>query len=209
MTISLIFCFSVVVILAVCICCLITAYQKLKRHYDDLQASHKNLEKLNGELRSQRHDYLNHLQVVYGLMQLEEYKELQKYLEPVYKDMQKTGKALKTSKPAINALLKAKMDEAESKEGILLTAKTVEEGLTITVIVVAVLAVMLTIALTVLKRVKPPIILEDELKGARGYLNSSDLEYLVGKEGIAVTDLKPSGKCKIEGIEFDVRAENR
>lgn len=115
MTISLIFCFSVVVILAICICCLITAYQKLKRHYDDLQASHKNLEKLNGELRSQRHDYLNHLQVVYGLMQLEEYKELQKYLEPVYKDMQKTGKALKTSKPAINALLKAKMDEAESK----------------------------------------------------------------------------------------------
>ena len=93
--------------------------------------------------------------------------------------------------------------------GILLTAKTVEEGLTITVIVVAVLAVMLTIALTVLKRVKPPIILEDELKGARGYLNSSDLEYLVGKEGIAVTDLKPSGKCKIEGIEFDVRTENR
>ena len=93
--------------------------------------------------------------------------------------------------------------------GILLTAKTVEKGLTITVIVVAVLAVMLTIALTVLKRVKPPIILEDELKGARGYLNSSDLEYLVGKEGIAVTDLKPSGKFKIEGIEFDVRAENR
>ena len=29
--------------------------------------------------------------------------------------MLKTGKALKTSKPAINALLKAKMDEAESK----------------------------------------------------------------------------------------------
>ena len=30
--------------------------------------------------------------------------------------MQKTGKALRTSKPAINALLKAKMDEASSKE---------------------------------------------------------------------------------------------
>lgn len=115
MTISLIFCFSVVVVLAVCISCLLIAYQKLKRHYDDLQMSHKNLERLNGELRSQRHDYLNHLQVVYGLMQLEEYDELQKYLQPIYKGMQKTGKALKTSKPAINALLKAKMDEAESK----------------------------------------------------------------------------------------------
>lgn len=93
--------------------------------------------------------------------------------------------------------------------GILLTAKTIEEGLTITVIVVVILAVMLTIALIVLKRVKPPIILENELKAERGYLNSADLEYLVGKEGIAVTDLKPSGKCKIEGIEFDVRAESR
>lgn len=54
--------------------------------------------------------------------------------------------------------------------GILLTAKTIEEGLTITVIVVVILAVMLTIALTVLKRVKPPIILEDEMKADRGYL---------------------------------------
>ena len=31
----------------------------------------KNLEKLNGKLREQRHDYLNHLQVIYGLMSLE------------------------------------------------------------------------------------------------------------------------------------------
>lgn len=83
--------------------------------------------------------------------------------------------------------------------GILLTAKTIEEGLTITVIVVVILAVMLTIALTVLKRVKPPIILEDEMKADRGYLNSNDLEYLVGKEGVAVTDLKPAGKCDLIG----------
>lgn len=116
MTISLIFCFIVVVVLAVCICCLLYTYQNLKEHYEELQESYKNLENLNNELRSQRHDYLNHLQVVYGLMQLEEYDELQKYLEPVYKNIKKTGKALKTSKPAINALLKAKMDEAESKK---------------------------------------------------------------------------------------------
>lgn len=92
--------------------------------------------------------------------------------------------------------------------GILLTAKTVEQGLTITVIVVVVLAVMMTMAMIVLKKVKSPIILEDELKVDRGYLNASDLEYLVGKEGVASTDLKPSGKCNIDGIEFDVRAES-
>lgn len=93
--------------------------------------------------------------------------------------------------------------------GILLTAKTVEQGLTITVIVVVLLAVMLTVVLLFLKTVKPPFVLEDELKAEHGQLNASDLEYLVGKEGVASTDLKPAGKCDIEGVEFDVRAEGR
>ena len=115
MTISLMFGFFAVAVMAFCIILLIIYGWKMKKSYDNLQESYRNLEKLNSNLRSQRHDYLNHLQVVYGLMELEEYGELKKYLQPVYKDMLKTGKALKTSKPAINALLKAKMDEAESK----------------------------------------------------------------------------------------------
>ena len=93
--------------------------------------------------------------------------------------------------------------------GIILTAKNIEQGLTITMIVVVILAVMLTVILLVLKRVKPPFILEEDLKAKPEYLNASDLEYLVGKEGIASTDLKPIGKCNIEGVEFDVRAESR
>ena len=91
--------------------------------------------------------------------------------------------------------------------GILLTAKDIEQGLTITVIVVVILAVMLTVVMMVLKRVKSPIVLEEKLQQEQGFLNASDLEYLVGKEGIATTDLKPSGKCRVEGVEFDVRSE--
>ena len=115
MTISLAFCFTAILVLAVCIVLLLLTYRRLRKLYDDLQDSYRQLEDLNSGLRAQRHDYLNHLQVVYGLMELQQYGELLKYLQPVYKDMQKTGKALKTSKPAINALLKAKMDEAESR----------------------------------------------------------------------------------------------
>lgn len=115
MTINLIFCLCMVVVLAVCIVLLLMSYLRLKKSYDALAASHRNLEELNSELRAQRHDYLNNLQVVYGLMELEEYGELQSFLQPVFKDMLKTGKALKTSKPAINALLKAKMGEAENR----------------------------------------------------------------------------------------------
>ena len=115
MTKILVFCLIVVIILVLCILTILNSYDKLRKHYQDLQVSYHNLEKLNTELRAQRHDYLNHLQVVYGLLELKEYEELYSYLSPVYKNIQKTGKALKTSKPAINALLKAKMDEAENK----------------------------------------------------------------------------------------------
>lgn len=115
MTISLKFGFFAVAVMALCIILLIIYAWKMKQHYMTLRESYHDLEKLNSNLRAQRHDYLNHLQVVYGLMEMEEYEELKTYLHPVYKDMLKTGKALKTAKPAINALLKAKMDEAESK----------------------------------------------------------------------------------------------
>lgn len=93
--------------------------------------------------------------------------------------------------------------------GILCTARDIEEGLTITVIVVVVLAVMVTIAMTLFKRVKAPFILNTEIKAEKGYINATDLEYLVGKEGTAITDLRPAGKCDIEGVEFDVRTEGR
>jgi len=81
----------------------------------NLVESIKNLEDLNTTLRAQRHDYLNHFQVIYGLMELDEYKEAMKYIEPVYKDILKVSKALKTSQPAVNALLQAKIEAAEKK----------------------------------------------------------------------------------------------
>ncbi|WP_160688112.1 Spo0B domain-containing protein [Clostridium sp. C2-6-12] len=72
------------------------------------------LENFNKTLRSQRHDYLNHIQVIYSLMELEEFDEARKYIEPVYKDIVRVSKALKTSKPAVNALLQAKLQMAEN-----------------------------------------------------------------------------------------------
>lgn len=90
----------------------VTRYQN-----QSYQESMKNLENLNSRLREQRHDYLNQLQVVYGLLELGEYEEARAYLSPVFKDIMKVNKALKTSQPAVNALLQAKMEEAE-RQGI-------------------------------------------------------------------------------------------
>lgn len=88
-------------------------YLALRDSDNRMEESIHNLEELNTTLRVQRHDYLNHFQVIYGLMEMEEYEEARKYLEPVFKDICKVGKVLKTAQPAVNALLQAKMKTAE------------------------------------------------------------------------------------------------
>ena len=50
-------------------------YLAMRYTNHDLEDSIHNLERLNAKLRAQRHDYLNHFQVIYGLMELEEYGE--------------------------------------------------------------------------------------------------------------------------------------
>ena len=101
-------------IMLVCgIVLLICVYVLGSREDAHLLRTIRDLESLNTTLRAQRHDYLNHFQVVYGLMELEEYEEARTYLSPVFKEILKVGKALKTSKPAVNALLQAKLAEAE------------------------------------------------------------------------------------------------
>ncbi len=110
----LIFCVALVVILTGCIIILIKNYQQLLNRNNALIETIDNLTRLNDKLRMDRHDYLNQLQIVYGLMELEEYEEMNSYLRKVYKELLKTGKAVKTSKPAINALLAAKSAEAEA-----------------------------------------------------------------------------------------------
>lgn len=71
------------------------------------------VENLNNALRAQRHDFLNHLQVVYGLIEMDEYAEARNYINKVYKDIQSVSRVLKTANPAVNALLQAKLMTAE------------------------------------------------------------------------------------------------
>ena len=74
-------------------------------------------EDLNITLRAQRHDFLNHLQVVYSLIEMKEYKEANDYIERVYGSIASVGKVLRTANPAINALLQVKLGVCE-KAGI-------------------------------------------------------------------------------------------
>lgn len=70
------------------------------------------IDELNRKLRAQRHDFINHLQVVHSLVQLEEYNEAAKYISNTYEDIRQVGELLKTANPAINGLLAAKKQKA-------------------------------------------------------------------------------------------------
>ncbi len=93
---------------------------KLDRKLEMLGDSLTDINDLNHELRAQRHDFLNHLQVVYSLIELEDYQSAHNYIETVYKDIQKVSRVLKTAHPAVNAILQAKADMCE-KRGITMT----------------------------------------------------------------------------------------
>lgn len=95
--------------------------------------------------------------------------------------------------------------------GVILIADTIEEGVMIALCILVILGIMLGIALWLLSKGKlvKPIILTDEQKKTQGYTSSNDLEYLLGKEGMALTDLRPSGIGSFEGISFDVISDGQ
>ncbi len=86
-------------------------------HYSMVKDTLEELQSLNTTLRAQRHDFMNHLQVVYGLMEMEDYKDATDYIEKVFNDIQKVNQVLRTANPAVNALLQAKILYGE-KRGI-------------------------------------------------------------------------------------------
>ena len=86
----------------------------------DLEQSNTQMDDLNHTLRAQRHDFLNHLQVVYSLMEMNEYGEATDYLEKVYGEIRAVSSFLSTRSTAVNALLKVKAG-ACAQENIALT----------------------------------------------------------------------------------------
>lgn len=80
-----------------------------------MNASHQAVESLNNTLRAQRHDFLNHLQVVYSLMEMKEYEEASAYMERVYGDITAVSTMMKTAIPAINALLRVKVASCQQR----------------------------------------------------------------------------------------------
>ena len=116
MEISLIFCLIVVALLVGCVIALVAVIRRMQMFQTEMEERVDQLSQMNAKLRASRHDALNQMQIVYGMAELGEYDELKEFLQPIYKDILKTSKALKTSIPAVNALIMAKSAEAEGAQ---------------------------------------------------------------------------------------------
>lgn len=81
----------------------------------ELQEAYGHLETLNREMRVQRHDFMNHLQVVYSLIEMNEPGEAMQYMDKIYGDMQHVNQMMRTACPAVNALIQAKVVEAKQR----------------------------------------------------------------------------------------------
>ena len=102
------------------------------RLIEDLEVSNTQMDTLNHTLRAQRHDFLNHLQVVYSLMEMSEYGEATDYLEKVYGEIRSISSFLRTKSTAVNALLKVKSGAcADHGIDLQLDIKTPLDGLTV------------------------------------------------------------------------------
>ncbi|MDD2648089.1 MAG: Spo0B domain-containing protein [Eubacteriales bacterium] len=89
---------------------------RVQKQFDALEQAAQHEEALTRKMRAQRHDFLNHLQVVYSLMEMQEYSEAQDYIDKVYGDIKALSKILITKNQAVNALLQVKLAECKKRD---------------------------------------------------------------------------------------------
>ncbi len=94
--------------------------------------------------------------------------------------------------------------------GIFFKSTSIIEGLLWTVGVIAVLAVVLSISLHSASKGrlrKTPLVLSNALSEEEGFRSTDDLEYFLGREGDALTVLRPAGIADFDGVKLDVVTE--
>jgi len=83
-----------------------------RQNVKSVEEALEKVEVLNGTLRSQRHDFLNHLQVVSGLIEMQEFTEAADYIGRISADIQNVSRVLRTKNAAVNALLQVPFGSA-------------------------------------------------------------------------------------------------
>jgi len=72
-----------------------------------------NINNLFVTIRGQRHDFMNHVQVIYSLLKSNNSEDALKYMDNLLDDIQEVNEVIKTKDPALSALLNTKLAMAE------------------------------------------------------------------------------------------------
>ena len=89
--------------------------RRRERTIRDLKTTNDQMDALNFKLRAQRHDFLNHIQVVYSLLEMGESQEAADYLDRIYSELRTVSKVMRTKVTAFNALLQVKSAACEER----------------------------------------------------------------------------------------------
>ena len=76
----------------------------------------ENMKALIHDIRTQRHDFINHLQTVYGLLQMNKAENAQSYLAEVVKEVRISTHLVNLKQPEVGALLQRKINQAMAQD---------------------------------------------------------------------------------------------
>jgi membrane-bound ClpP family serine protease len=94
--------------------------------------------------------------------------------------------------------------------GILFVARSLTDAIIMVLILLAVLGIALVFILRSASRGKlsKTVVLSDTLNRDSGFIGTENLESFLGKEGEAITVLRPAGVAEIEGARVDVVSQS-
>lgn len=88
------------------------SHQEIKTNQETVS---ENIMEMIHTIRGQRHDYMNHLQIIYGLSQMRNNNELEDYIASLIRQESVFNEMLQIDNPIISALINAKISQAELK----------------------------------------------------------------------------------------------
>jgi membrane-bound ClpP family serine protease len=90
--------------------------------------------------------------------------------------------------------------------GIILTARTAMDAVILLIIILAILGAALTIVVHSATKghLSRVLVLSDSLNKEAKNAVLGEMDYFIGKEGVALTPLRPSGSADFDGVRLDV-----
>jgi membrane-bound ClpP family serine protease len=89
---------------------------------------------------------------------------------------------------------------------ILITAKTFMQGLVMAAVLAALVVILLSLSVYLASKGYLPkkLVLNESTSAETGFSGVEDMQYLLGKSGVTITPLRPSGNVNFDGVRLDV-----